>query len=75
MISETFETLKQTFGDEAMSKTQTREWCKLYREGRTSVESSGRAGRTSEYEESIQKVRKVFRCNRRLTVHVVAEEA
>jgi len=58
-----------------MSKTQTNEWYKRYREGRTSVESSGRSGRPSENEENIEKVRKVFRSNRRLTVHVVAEEA
>ena len=66
--------LKQTFGDDALCKTQTREWHILHREGRTSVESSGRAGRPSENEENVQKV-KVFRSNRRLTVHVMAEEA
>jgi hypothetical protein len=74
-FSETFEMLKQALGDEAMSKTQTNEWYKCYREGRTSVEGSGRSGRPSKNEENIQKVRKVFRSNRRLTVHVVAEEA
>ena len=30
--------LKQAFGDEAMSKTQTDEWYRRYGEGRTSVE-------------------------------------
>jgi ribosomal protein S25 len=66
--------LKQEFGDEALSKRQTHEWYKRYRERRKSVKGSGRSRRTTKNEENIQKVRKVFRSNRRLTVHVVAEE-
>jgi hypothetical protein len=69
--------LKQAFGDEAMSRTQTNEWYKRFKEGRTSFEDSERSRRssTSKNEENIQKVRKVIRSNCRLTVREVAEEA
>jgi hypothetical protein len=37
-FSEAFEMLKQAFWDEAISRTQTRELYKRFKEGRTSVE-------------------------------------
>jgi hypothetical protein len=37
-FSEAFEMLKQAFWDEAISRTQTREFCKCFKEGQTSVE-------------------------------------
>jgi hypothetical protein len=36
--------LKQAFEDEAMSRTQTHEWYKPFKEGHTSVEGSERSG-------------------------------
>jgi len=39
-FSETFEMLKQAFGDEAMSRTQTRQWYRRFKESRTSVEDT-----------------------------------
>jgi hypothetical protein len=35
MFSDTFEILKQAFGVEAMSRTQTHEWYKCFKGGRT----------------------------------------
>jgi hypothetical protein len=37
---ETFRILKQAFGDETMSRTQTHEWYKCFKEDETSVEDS-----------------------------------
>jgi len=39
--------LKQAFGDEAISRIQTHEWYKPFKEGQTSVEDNERSGRPS----------------------------
>jgi len=68
--------LKQTFGNKAMSKTQTHKYYEHFKEGRTSVEDIECSGRpsTSKNEEIIQKVQKVIHSNHHLTVREVAEE-
>jgi capsid protein len=74
---ETFRMLKQVFGVESMSRTQTHEWYKCFQEGRTSIEDSERSGQpsASKYDENIQQVQKVIHSNCHLTIHEVAEEA
>jgi len=37
-FSDTFKILKHAFGDEAMSRTQTHEWYKCFKEGQTLFE-------------------------------------
>ena len=68
--------LKIAFGEEAMCRTQTYEWWKRFKEGRTSVDDDPRSGRpsTSKTDDNVAKVREVIRSNRRLTVREVAEE-
>jgi transposase len=75
-VTETFEMLKIAFGEEAMCTTQTNEWWKRFKEGRTSVDDDPRSGRpsTSKTDDNVAKVREVLRSNRRLTVRAVAEE-
>ena len=75
-VTETFETLKIAFGEEAMCKTQTYEWWKRFKEGRNSVDDDPLSGRpsTSKTDDNVAKVREVIRSNRRLTVREVAEE-
>jgi hypothetical protein len=46
-VSLTFEMLKIAFGEEAMCRTQTYEWWKRFKEGRTSVDDNPRSGRPS----------------------------
>jgi hypothetical protein len=41
---ETFRMLKQAFGDEAMSRTETHEWYKPFKGGQTSVEDNECSG-------------------------------
>jgi hypothetical protein len=74
-FSETFEMLKQAFGDAAMSRTKTHERYKRFKETRTSVEGSNCTGQpsTSKSERDIREVRKVIRSNH-LTVREVGEE-
>ena len=67
--------LKIAFGEEAMCRTQTYEWWKRFKDGRTSVDDDPRSGRpsTSKTDDNIAKVREVIRSNRRLTVREVSE--
>src|SRR5215475_1605402 len=75
-IIETFEMLEIAFGEEAMCRTQTYEWWKRFKEGRTSVDTDPRSGRpsTSKTDDNVAKVRELIRSNRSLTVREVAEE-
>jgi len=68
--------LKIAFRKEAMGRTQTYEWWKRFKEGRTSVDDVPRSGRpsTSKTDDNVAKVHEVIRSNRRLTVRKVAEE-
>jgi len=45
--SETFEMLKQAFGDSCMSRSQTFEWFGLFKNGRTSTANDDRSGQPS----------------------------
>jgi hypothetical protein len=68
---ETFKMLKQVFGDEAMSRTQTHEWYTCFQVGWTSTEDNERSGQpsASEYDKNIQQVWKVIHSNGHLTIH------
>ena len=59
-----------------MGRTQVFDWFRRFKEGRTSVESDPRSGRTStsRKEEMIAKVRTTVRNNRRLTVRDIADD-
>jgi transposase len=74
-VTETFEMFKIAFGKEAMCRTQTYEWWKRFKEGRTLVDDDPRSGRpsTSKTDDNVAKVREVIHSNRRLTVQEVAE--
>ena len=75
-VTETFEMLKIAFGEEAMCITQTYEWWKRFKGGRTSVDDDlcSRRPSTSKTDDNVAKVLEVIRSNRRLTVREVAEE-
>jgi len=75
-VTETFEMLKIAFGEEAMCRTQTYEWWKHFKEGRTSVDDDPHSGRpsTSKTDDNVAKVIEVIRPNRCLTVQEVVEE-
>jgi len=68
--TETYQLLQQTFGEDAVGRTQVFDWFRLFKERRTSVEIDLRSGRpsTSRNEEKIAEVRTIIRNNRRLTV-------
>ena len=66
-VTETSEMMKIAFGEEATCSTQTYEWWKRFKEGRTSVDDDPRSGRpsTSKTDDNVEKVREVIRSNRR----------
>jgi hypothetical protein len=70
-----YQLLQQTFGEDALGRTQVSVWFRRFRENRTSVESDLRSGRpsTSRKEEIIATVRNFFLNNRRLTVREIAD--
>ena len=68
---------KIAIGEETMCRSQTYEWWKRFKEGRTSVvDDDPRSGRpsTSKTDDNVAKVRDVIRSNRRLTVRGVDKE-
>lgn len=73
--TECFQLLKEVFGDNCMSRTQVFEWHKRFVEGREVVEDDERSGRpvTSRTDENIQKINKIVRRDRRLSVRMIAD--
>lgn len=74
--AETYEMLKQVYGEEALSRSRTFEWFKRFRDGRESVEDDPHTGRPQSVRtpEAIEKVRDMVKCDRRLTIRVLANE-
>ena len=74
--TETLSLLRDVYGDETMSRARVFEWHKRFASGRDDVEDDPKYGRptTSRNEENIQKVKKLVRSDRRMTVRMLAEE-
>ena len=76
-FTETFQMLKQVYGEDCLSRTQCREWYQRFKSGRTSNEDDPKTGRpsTSMDDDHVKKVLAVIRQNRRLTVREGAKGA
>jgi hypothetical protein len=72
---ETFQMLKQAYGEYRLSRTQCYEWYQRYKSARTSTEDDPKIGRpcTSTDDDHVEKVHAVIRENRHLTVREVSE--
>jgi hypothetical protein len=69
--AETHGMLKQAFGDNSLGQTQTYDWYKRFKNGRTSTDDDDRLGRpsTGTTPENVAKVRDLILQDRRLTIH------
>ena len=74
--AETYEMLQAPFGESCLSLSKTFEWYSPFKSGRRSFEDDPCPGRpsTSHTEETVARVRKIIRADRRLTIREVAEE-
>ena len=76
IAAETFKKLKQVYGEKALSSSKTFEWFKHFRDVRESVEDDRHTGRSQSVctPETIEKVLDMVKCDRRLTIQVLANE-
>jgi len=74
--SETFEMLKQAFGDSCMSRSRTFEWFGRFKNGRTLTANDDRSGRpsTATTPSKVEQVREAVNQDRRRTVHDLCAE-
>ena len=73
---ETFEMLKQAFGDSCMSRSRTFEWFGRFKNGKTSTANDDRSGRTSTATtpSKVEQVRAAVNQDRRRTIHDLCAE-
>ena len=71
--SETFEMLKQAFGDSCMSRSRTFEWFGRFKNGRTSAANYVRSGRpsTATTPSKVEQVTDVYRSSCKVPVILV----
>ena len=73
--AETLRMLEKAYGDQALSKTRTFEWYKMFKDGRESVEDEPhqRRPKTSTDEQHVKKIKEMVLENRRLTIRDIAD--
>ena len=73
---ETFNKLKQVYGEHALLRSQVFKWYKAYSEGHESIKDEPCSGRpsTSKTDNNVEIVRALVRSDRRLTVRMIANE-
>ena len=74
--SETFEMLKQAFGDSCMSRSRTFEWFGRFKNGRTSTANDDRSGRpsTATTPSKVEQVRAAVNLDHHCTIHDLCAE-
>ena len=72
---ETFDMLKEAFGDACMSYSQAKKWHKAFKEGREAITDEARSGRptTSRTDEHLTRVRELLNKDRRMSIRMIAE--
>ena len=73
---ETFNKLKQAYGEHALLRSQVFKWFKAFSEGRESIKDEPSSGRpsTSKTDKNVEIVGALLRSDRRVTVRMIASE-
>ena len=73
---ETFNKLKQAYGEHAMLRSQVLMWYKAFSEFRESIKVEPRSGRpsTSKTDNNVEKVQALVQSDRQLTVRMIASD-
>jgi len=76
IVTTTHGKIKQTFGNDAMSRARDFHWHKIFSENRTITEDEQRRRRQSATQkgDNTTRVKELFRSDRRLTVKMIADE-
>ena len=71
---ETFDKLKQAYGEHVLSSSQIFKWVKAFSEGRESIKGEARSRRplTSKTDNNVEILGALVRSDRRLTVRMIA---
>lgn len=74
--AETYETLKNVYGDECMSRAQVFRWFGRFRDGREDLADDDRAPppKTTRNAENIEKVKAILRSDRCVSARLIEEE-
>lgn len=73
--TETYNLLKEVYGNECLSRARVFEWFKRFQDGREDVQDDSRPGRpsTSKTDDNIEKIGNLIRSDRRLSIRAIAE--
>lgn len=73
--TETYNLLKEVYGNECLSRARVLEWFKRFQDGREDVQDDSRPGRpsTSKTDDNIEKIGNLIRSDRRLSIRAIAE--
>ncbi|UYV69545.1 hypothetical protein LAZ67_6003933 [Cordylochernes scorpioides] len=74
--TETYELVKEAFGDAALSRSRTFEWFSRFLKGRESVNDDQHTGRprSLRYEENKLKIKELIKSNRRISIKDLSSE-
>ena len=72
--TETYNLLTEVYGDQCLSRTQVFEWFKKFTEGREYVGDDPKSGRpsTTKTQENVEKVARIVRGDRRLSIRAIS---
>lgn len=73
--TETYNLLKEVYGNECLSRARVFEWFKRFQDGQEDVEDDSRPGRpsTSKTDDNIEKIGNLVRSDRQLSIRTIAE--
>ena len=73
--TETYNLLKEVYGNECLSRSRVFEWLKRFQKGQEDVQDDSRPGRssTSKTDGNIEKIGNLIRSDRRLSIRAIAE--